>query len=759
VWNEYVSWKINCGGLNEMSKQVVPIIGMHCASCAVNIERKLKKLTGMQSASVNYANEKALVEYDETQCNPAIISDAVSSLGYTAIFKDNNVGAQSSEDAARASQLKALKSKLVISVILTVLILVGSFPQIFPLAPEFLQNPIILLVLATPIQFVIGWQFYRSTFGSIKNHTTNMDTLIAFGTSAAFLFSAILTLFPQFMMELGIEGHYFDVSALVITLVLLGDYFQINAKRQTGAAIKKLLSLQAKTARVKRNEQEVDIPIEQVILGDLVIVRPGDKIPVDGIIIEGASSVDESMVTGESIPVDKTVDDSVVGGTINKNGSFLFKATKVGNETLLSQIIKLVEEAQSSKAPIQKLADKISSVFVPIVIILATITFVVWYILGPEPRLSFALLNAVGVLVIACPCALGLATPTSIMVGTGKGAQNGILIKNAEKLETAHRITTIVFDKTGTITKGKPEVTDVKLLTNEYPEQDILKYACSIENASTHPLADAVVSYAKEKLIIPSKVESFNSVTGKGVEGTVDGKMIYIGLKLLEDKKIEFNDAIHNIERLQSQAKTVIPIAVDGKLAAIIGIADPIKESASEIIAKLNSMKIETVMITGDNEKTAEAISKQAGIQRYLANVLPQDKEQEVRKLQSEGKVVAMVGDGINDAPAIAVSDVGIAMGSGTDVAIESSDITLLGGDLRKLPQAIQLSKKTMANIMQNLFWAFGYNVILIPVAVGILYPVWGVLLSPVFASVAMALSSISVVLNALRLNLVDIKK
>jgi P-type Cu+ transporter len=742
-----------------MNKQVVPIIGMHCASCAVNIERKLKKLAGMQSASVNYANEKALVEYDEAQCNPKIIGEAVSSLGYTAIFKGDNAGEQSSEEVARAAQLKTLKSKLLLSGALTVLILIGSFPQIFPFAPAFLQDPITLLSLAIPIQFVVGWQFYRSTYGSIKNHTTNMDTLIAFGTTAAFLFSTIMTLFPQFMMELGIEGHYFDVSALVITLVLLGDYFQTNAKGQTGAAIKKLLNLQAKTARVKRNNQEIDIPIEQVVVNDLIVVRTGDKIPVDGIIVEGASSVDESMVTGESIPVDKAVEDRVIGGTINKNGSFVFKATKVGSQTLLSQIIKLVEEAQSSKAPIQKLADKISAVFVPIVIIIATMTFVVWYILGPEPRLSFALLNAVGVLVIACPCALGLATPTSIMVGTGKGAQNGILIKNAEKLETAHRLTTIIFDKTGTITKGKPEVTDIKRLTNEYTEHEILKYASSIENASTHPLADAVVSYAKGLQIVLAKVESFNSVTGKGVEGRVDGKMIDIGLKLLKDKKIDFRDAVQDIEKLQSQAKTVIPVAVDGKLAAIIGIADPIKESASEVIAKLNSMKIETVMITGDNERTAEAIAKQAGIQRYLANVLPQDKEHEVRKLQSEGKVVAMVGDGINDAPAIAASDVGIAMGSGTDVAIESSDITLLDGDLRKLPQAIRLSKKTMANIMQNLFWAFGYNVVLIPVAVGILYPVWGILLSPVFASVAMALSSISVVLNALRLNLVDIKK
>ncbi len=713
----------------------------------------------MQSTSVNYASEKALVEYDESVCNSEKIRDAVSSLGYKAIVEDSKSNELSSEEAARATQLKTLKIKLALSSVLTILILIGSFPQIFRFAPAFLQDSYTLLALAIPIQFVLGWQFYRSTYGSIKNHTTNMDTLIAFGTTAAFLFSAIMTLFPHFMMELGVEGHYFDVSALVITLVLLGDYFQTNAKGQTGAAIKKLLSLQAKTARVKRENQEVDIPIEQLVTNDFVVVRPGDKIPVDGIIIEGTSSVDESMVTGESIPVGKRINDSVVGGTINKNGSFIFKATKVGNQTLLSQIIKLVEEAQSSKAPIQKLVDKISAVFVPIVIIIATMTFVIWYVVGPEPRLNYALLSAVGVLVIACPCALGLATPTSIMVGTGKGAQNGILIKNAEKLETAHRLNTVIFDKTGTITKGKPEVTDFISLNNDYPEDHILQLIASLENSSTHPLADSIVFFAKMRGVSLAKVDRFNSVTGMGVEGSVMGYEVVAGIKLLVDRHIDLSGVKTDIAQLQSQAKTVIPVAIGGMLVATIGIADPIKDDAKATISMLNNMNIETIMITGDNEKTAEAIAKQAGIKQYLANVLPQDKEHEVRKLQAQGKVVAMVGDGINDAPAIAASDVGIAMGSGTDVAIESSDITLLGGDLKKLPQAIRLSKKTMSNIMQNLFWAFGYNVILIPVAVGVLYPLWGILLNPVFASVAMALSSISVVMNSLRLNLVNIKK
>ncbi len=713
----------------------------------------------MQSVSVNYASENALIEYNPVECSPEIIRDAIKSLGYTAIFESKTNKVHTNEDKARLRQLQLLKKKLIASIALTIPIIIGSFPSIFWFSPKFLQVPTSLLALAFPIQFIIGWQFYRSTYGSIKNHTANMDTLIAFGTTSAFLFSAVMIFFPTFMMELGVEGHYFDVSALVITLVLLGDYFQANAKKQTGAAIKKLLNLQAKTARVTREGIEKDIPIEKVQVNDQIIVRAGEKIPVDGIIIEGSSYVDESMVTGESVPVSKKSGDSVIGGTINKNNSFTFTATKVGSQTLLSQIIKLVEKAQSSKAPVQKLADKISAVFVPVVIIIAALTFLAWYLFGPEPRINYALLSAVGVLVIACPCALGLATPTSIMVGTGKGAQNGILIKNAEKLEIAHRINTVVFDKTGTITKGKPEVTDIEIISEKFSRDEILRYAASLENTSTHPLADAIVKYAQSISISLVKVINSNSITGKGLEGEIDGNQIKIGQKLLEEEGTDLSKVEKTIEDLQVQAKTVIPISINSEVVAIIAIADPIKETAFSTIQELNKMNIETIMITGDNTKTAQAIAKKAGIQTYLANVLPQDKEHEVRKLQANGKIVAMVGDGINDAPAIAASDVGIAMGSGTDVAIESSDITLLGGDLKKLPQAIRLSRKTMANIMQNLFWAFGYNIILIPVAVGVLYPIWGITLNPVFASVAMALSSISVVLNALRLNLVNIKK
>ncbi|MDQ3239751.1 MAG: copper-translocating P-type ATPase, partial [bacterium] len=578
-----------------------------------------------------------------------------------------------------------------------------------------------------------------------------------FGTTAAFMFSLALTVFPNYGKQVGIMGHYFDVSALVITLILLGKYIELNAKGKTGQAIKKLLNLQSKTARVKRAGVDEDISIVNVVLGDLIVIRPGDKIPVDGQIVEGESVVDESMVSGESLPVEKKINDHVIGGTINKNGAFVFKATKVGDDTLLSQIIRLVEQAQSSKAPIARLADEISSYFVPIVLIISVLTFAIWYVFGPEPRLVFSILNAVGVLVIACPCAMGLATPTAIMVGTGLGAQNGILIKNAEKLETAHKITTVVFDKTGTITKGKPEVVSVEIFNN-FSEQEVLQLAASIESLSTHPLAESIVVYTKTKNLSLQKVEKFNSVTGFGVQGEVLSKSVVIGIRLMEQLGISYSQGQVSIDTLQSKANTVITVSIDNKLAAVIGIADPVKENAQLVISKLKSMNIKTVMLTGDNEKTAQAIAEKVGIDSYKANVLPQGKEQEIRSMQSNREVVAMVGDGINDAPALALADVGIAMGSGTDIAIESSDITLLGGDIIKLPAAILLSKKTMATIKQNLFWAFGYNVILIPVAVGVLYPLNGTLLNPVFASVAMALSSISVVLNSLRLNMINIK-
>ncbi len=740
-----------------MKTQTIPILGMHCASCAVSIERKLKKLPGMQSAAVNYASEKAAVEYDPLSCDEEKIASTVKSLGYTAVI-ESPVDTSDVVEKVKRQELSQLKTKLIISGILTVFILLGSFPQIFRITPAFLQDPVSLFVLAVPIQFVIGWQFYRSTYASLKNHTANMDTLIAFGTTAAFLFSTVMTFFPGIMMEYGVEGHYFDVSSLVITLILLGNYFESNAKGKTGQAIKKLLNLQAKTARVMRNGSEIDIPIAQVIIGDQIIVRPGDKIPVDGTISEGRGTIDESMVTGESLPKEVSAGEAVVGGTINTNGSFTFAATKVGSQTLLSQIIALIESAQSSKAPMQRLADTISSYFVPIVLMIAVFTFMIWYVIGPEPRLLFSVLNAVAVLVIACPCAMGLATPTAIMVGTGKGAQNGILIKNAEKLETAHKVTTFIFDKTGTLTKGKPSVSEVKIYNNA-DENEVLTAAASLEKNSTHPLAESIVRYAQSKSLALIAVSDTHYIPGMGIQGTVEDKEVVIGEKIIHQKNIDYSAVVSDIILLQSQAQTVLPVAINQQIVGLIAISDPVKEESSKVISQLHKLKIEAIMLTGDNEKTAEAIAGKVGIKKFIANVLPQDKENEVRKLQQQGKIVAMVGDGINDAPALAAADIGIAMGSGTDVAIETSDIVLLGGDISKLPQAIRLSKQTMATIKQNLFWAFGYNVILIPVAMGVLYPVWGMLLNPVLASVAMALSSISVVMNSLRLNLVKLNK
>jgi Cu+-exporting ATPase len=553
-------------------------------------------------------------------------------------------------------------------------------------------------------------------------------------------------------MNLGLDAMpYFDVAVIVIGLILLGRYFEAKAKAGTSDAIKKLIGLQAKTARVLRAGKEIDLPIEEVVIGDIVRVRPGEKIPVDGVILEGESSVDESMVTGESIPADKTKGDSVVGSTINKSGTFTFKATKVGSETMLSQIIKLVQEAQGSKAPIQRIADTISSYFVPIVIMLAFATFGIWYVFGPDPALLYALLNTVAVLIIACPCAMGLATPTAIMVATGKGAELGILIKDAESLEIAHKVNTVIFDKTGTLTKGKPEVTDVSPISGS--KDDLLSLAASIEKGSEHSLAEAIVKAAEEKNLKLEDTTKFKAIAGHGVEGLVGKKEVYFGnRKLMDREKISLDKHLEEIEKLESEGKTVMMIAVNGKLAGFIAVADTLKESAKEGVKALQDKGIEAVMITGDNQRTAQAIADKVGIKRVLAEVLPEQKESEVRKIQAEGKKVAMVGDGINDAPALAAADVGIAMGSGTDVAIESADIVLINKDIRSVVLGIELSKKTMRTIKMNLFWAFGYNVVLIPVAMGVLYPFFGILMNPIFASAAMAMSSISVVSNSLLL-------
>ena len=741
------------GSNNDMeTKKTFPIKGIHCASCITLLEDSLNKVDGVVKATVNLATEKATVTYDPKKVTDQHLSGAVSDVGYKALIS-NEVRHEDDEKKEKQKELGDLKVKVMVSLFLGGLILWGSFPGLMNTSPKILQNFLIQLLLATPVQFWAGWGFYRATILALKHRTANMDTLVAIGTTVAYGYSAFIALFPNAMASIGIEAApYFDVATIIIGLILLGRYFEMKAKAGTSEAIKKLIGMQAKTARVIKNDKEIDVPITEVIIGDIIRVRPGEKIPVDGIMVEGESSIDESMVTGESIPVDKAKNDTVVGATINKTGTFTFKATKVGQETMLAQIITLVQEAQGSKAPIQRLADLVSSYFVPAVLMLAIATFVVWYDFGAPPALTFALLNMVAVLIIACPCAMGLATPTAIMVGTGKGAERGILIRDAESLETAHKINTIIFDKTGTLTKGKPEVTDV-IPVDAISKDELLTLAGSIEKGSEHSLAEAIVKYAQEKNLVLGKVDKFQAIIGHGVEGIINGKRIIFGNNRLMDKeKIDIISASNQISTMENNGKTVMMLAVDGNLSGLIAVADVIKESAKGGLEALQKLGIEVVMITGDNQRTADAIGKILGIKRILAEVLPDQKESEVRKIQAEGKVVAMVGDGINDAPALAAADVGIAMGSGTDVAIEAADITLINKDLTSVAAAIVLSKKTMRTIKQNLFWAFGYNIILIPVAMGILYPFFGILLNPIFASVAMASSSISVVSNSLLL-------
>lgn len=735
------------------SKKTFPIKGMHCASCVTVLERALKQVSGVSQASVNLATEKATVSYDPQKVTEQHLASAVSSVGYQAMISEE-LKSEDEEQKEKQKELKDLRFKVVVSLILGALILWGSFPGLMNTAPMFLQNFWLQMILATPVQFWAGWSFYRATVSALRHRTANMDTLVAIGTTVAYAYSAFVTVLPRIVASVGIEPMpYFDVSTIIIGLILLGRYFEAKAKAGTSEAIKKLIGLQAKTARVIRAGKEIDLPINEVGIGDIIRVRPGEKIPVDGIIIEGESSIDESMVTGESIPADKTKDDLVVGATMNKTGSFTFKATKVGQETMLAQIIKLVQEAQGSKAPIQRLADLVSSYFVPVVLMLATATFVVWYNFGSPPALTFALLNTVAVLIIACPCAMGLATPTAIMVGTGKGAEHGILIKDAESLEIAHKINTIVFDKTGTLTVGKPEVTDV-VSVNNVKNEELLRLAASIEKGSEHSLAEAIVKAAEARRLAVSGVEKFQAIPGHGVEGGVDGVKIFFGnRRLMEREKVMITeDQSNQIAKLENEGKTVMMLAANGALSGLIAVADVIKDTAKDGLAALKGLGIEVVMITGDNRRTATAIGAKLGIARVLAEVLPDQKEAEVKKIQAEGKVVAMVGDGINDAPALAAADVGIAMGSGTDVAIEAADITLINKDLRSVAAAVVLSKKTMRTIKMNLFWAFAYNIILIPVAMGALYPLFRLLLNPIFASVAMASSSISVVSNSLLL-------
>jgi len=741
---------------NDILRDVtIPISGMTCASCAKAVERAIKKLPGIREVSVNYATEKARVLYDPGSTRISEIKNAVSKAGYKPM--EVEAGEQvDRERERREKERKTLWTKFLVAVIFTAPLLYISMGHMMGLPmPDFIMpemHPLnfglVQLILVIPVM-ISGYRFYTVGFSRLFKGEPNMDSLIAVGTSAAFLYGiyAIVQIIngnTEYAQDL-----YFETAGVIIALIMLGKYLEAITKGKTSEAIKKLMGLSPKTATVIHDGKEMVIPIEEVEVGDIILVKPGEKIPVDGEVIEGRTSVDESMLTGESIPVEKYAGSKVVGASINKNGTIRFKATKVGKDTTLAHIIKLVEDAQGSKAPIAKLADIIAGYFVPVVIAIAVLAGVAWYISGES--LIFSLTIFISVLVIACPCALGLATPTAIMVGTGKGAEYGVLIKGGEALETAHRIKTIVFDKTGTITEGKPKVTDI-ITAEGMDETELLRLSASAERGSEHPLGEAIVNEAKDKKMDLLEVESFEAIPGQGIEVVIKGRKMLLGnKKLMDSRNIEITLQKES-DRLAGEGKTPMFVAIDNMLAGIVAVADVMKPSSKRAIEKLHEMGIEVAMITGDNRRTAEAIAKQAGIDRVLAEVLPQDKAKEVQKLQAEGKKVAMVGDGINDAPALAQADIGIAIGSGTDVAMESADIVLMRSDLMDVPAAIELSRRTIRNIKQNLFWAFGYNTAGIPIAAGVLHIFGGPLLSPMIAAPAMAFSSVSVLTNALRL-------
>lgn len=735
----------------------LPVQGMTCASCVKRIEDALRDTSGVIGVSVNLATERVTIKYSPTEVTLPELKKTITDAGYTVPEIKAEKELVDTERASRKKEMGDLTLKLVLSGIAALAIMVlmffGSYiPIVSSLPHEWIMY--ISFVLATPVQFWIGWRFYKGSYAALKHGAADMNVLIAVGTSAAYFYSVVATFAPQ-LVAIGGEmpATYYDTSTMIIALILLGRLLEARAKGQTSEAIRRLTGLRARTARVIGDGHEQDIPVEDVKVDDIVVVRPGEKIPVDGVITEGYSSVDESMITGEPIPASKKVGDNVIGATINKTGSFRFKAIKVGRDTVLSQIIKMVEEAQGTKAPIQRLADRVASVFVPVVIGLGILTFIAWYFLGPKPAFLMALLNFISVLIIACPCAMGLATPTAIMVGTGKGAQYGILIKGGESLENAYRINTIVLDKTGTITKGEPSLVDIVPMAG-FTIDEVVHFASSAEKGSEHPLGEAIVKGAQAKNIPLSDATKFDAVPGKGIVAEVDKRIVMVGnAKLMEYEEIPLDEMQKVFEKLSAEGKTPMYVSVDDRPAGVIAVADTIKEGSKEAIAAFKKLGIETIMVTGDNRKTAEAIARQVGIDKVLAEVLPQDKANEVNKLQAEGKNVAMVGDGINDAPALAQANTGIAIGTGTDIAIESSDITLMSGDLRSVVTAIKLSRATIRTIRMNLFWAFFYNVVGIPIAAGILYPWFHFLLNPIIAAAAMAFSSVSVVSNSLLLN------
>ena len=755
--------KAGYGVLEEinLNQTIIPISGMTCASCAKAVERSVGKLDGVQTVDVNFATEKASISYIPEKVKLSEIKEAIKKAGYEPRDAENK-NAVDEDKIRKEKEVKSLWIKFIVSAVFAIPLFYIAMGQMIkepfgPLPLPQIINPdinplnfgLIQLFLTIPI-IIAGYKFYTIGTKAILSKSPNMDSLIAIGTGAALSYS-LYSLYLTFNGDMmAIHNMYFESAGVIITLVLLGKFLESVAKGKTSEAIKKLMGLSPKTAIIIKDNKEIEIPIEEVEVGDVIVVKPGSKIPVDGIVVEGHTSVDESMLTGESIPVEKSVGSHVVGASINKNGTIKFKAEKVGSDTAISQIIKLVEDAQGSKAPIAKLADVISGYFVPIVFAIAVIVSIAWFISGKD--IEFALSIFIAVLVIACPCALGLATPTAIMVGTGKGAENGILIKGGEALESTHKINTIVFDKTGTITEGKPVVTDI-ITDGDINKDELLKIAASAEKGSEHPLGEAIVKEGEKKNLGLYNIDKFVAIPGHGIEVEIESKGILLGnKKLMQDRKIALRKLEEISDKLAAEGKTPMYIAINNKIAGIIAVADIVKESSAKAIMKLHDMGIEVAMITGDNKKTADAIARQVGIDKVLAEVLPQDKSSEVKKLQSEGRFVAMVGDGINDAPALAQADIGMAIGSGTDVAMESADIVLMKSDLMDVPTAIKLSRSTMRNIKENLFWAFAYNVIGIPIAAGVLYLFGGPLLNPVIAALAMAFSSTSVLLNALRL-------
>ena len=721
-------------------KVSIQIGGMTCINCAKTIEKVLTTKEGVYKAQVNFAAERVLVEYNSEQISLPVIKKTITDVGYEVIEQQKNV--EDAEGKARHRHVRHLKILLATSISLTIPIMLLMWFTVLPME----QNKILLFSLATPVQFVVGWTFYVGAYKGLRNKTANMDTLIAMGTSTAWIYSTVVTFFPEVFPPN--SAVFFDTAVMIMTFILAGKLLDAIAKGRTSEAIRKIMGLQAKTARVIRSSVEIELPVEEVQVGDIIVVRPGEKIPVDGKVIEGYSGVDEKVITGESIPVEKRKGDQVIGATMNKTGTFKFEATKVGKDTTLAQIINLVEDALSSKAPVQRLADIAAGYFVPIIIATSTLSAFVWYFLFGATYI-FSLTVFIAVLIVACPCALGLATPTAIMVGVGKGAENGILIKSGDALETAQKLQAVVFDKTGTLTKGEPEVTDI-LPTKVFTEAQLLKYAAVTEKNSEHPLGEAIVELALARGLALEDPDDFNAIPGHGVEVQHRGSKVLLGnRKLMATNSVNIGELEAKMTAFEAQGKTVMLMAVDGKAAGLIAVADTLKEHSKEAVSALKAMGLEVVMLTGDNQRTAQAIAAQVGVDSVLSEVLPGDKAKEIKRIQSEGKVVAMVGDGINDAPALAQANIGIAVGTGTDVAVETGDIVLIKNDLRDVVVAIQLSRATMRKIRQNLFWAFFYNIILIPLAAGAFYPILHVLFDPVYASIAMASSSVTVVSNA----------